>query len=92
VRWAAREDGRGFEIEGIPGELLRVFSSRRADIDASAQELAAAFEVRYGRKPSQREAGELQEKANLLTRKGKETARLTWTRCMRDGPRSWQPR
>ena len=78
VRWAAREDGRGFEIEGIPVELLRVFSSRRADIDAATQELAAAFEARYGRKPSQREAGELAEKANLATRKGKEDGAIDW--------------
>ena len=36
VRWAAREDGRGFEIEGIPGELLRV-SARAAPISTLAR-------------------------------------------------------
>ncbi len=51
VRWTPREDGRGFEIAGIPAELLRVFSSRRADIDAATQELVAGFEARYGRDP-----------------------------------------
>jgi conjugative relaxase-like TrwC/TraI family protein len=78
VRWTAREDGRGFEIAGIPAELLRVFSTRRADIDAATQGLAAEFEARYGRKPSQRETGELHEKANLLTRKGKEDGAIDW--------------
>ena len=84
LRWVAREDGRGFEIAGIPGELLRVFSSRRADIDAATQELAAAFEARYGRKPSQRETGELAEKANLLTRKGKQDGAIDWD-ALREG-------
>jgi TrwC relaxase/AAA domain len=84
VRWTPREDGCGFEIAGIPAELLRVFSSRRADIDAATQELAAAFEARYGRKPSQRETGELQEKANLLTRKGKDDGAIDWD-AVREG-------
>ncbi|HEY2941022.1 MAG TPA: MobF family relaxase, partial [Vicinamibacteria bacterium] len=78
VQWTAREDGRGFEIAGIPAELLRVFSSRRADIDATTQRLAAEFEQRYGRKPSQRETGVLQQEANLLTRKKKEVGAIDW--------------
>ncbi|HEV8526296.1 MAG TPA: MobF family relaxase [Actinomycetes bacterium] len=84
VQWTAREDGRGFEIAGIPEELLRVFSSRRADIDATTQRLAAEFEQRYGRKPSQRETGELQERANLLTRKGKDDGAIDWD-ALREG-------
>jgi conjugative relaxase-like TrwC/TraI family protein len=78
MQWTAREDGRGFEIAGIPAELLRVFSSRRADIDATTQRLAAEFEQRYGRKPSQRETGVLQQEANLLTRKTKEDGAIDW--------------
>jgi conjugative relaxase-like TrwC/TraI family protein len=84
VQWTAREDGHGFEIAGIPAELLRVFSSRRAEIDATTQALAAKFEQRYGRKPSQRETGELQEKANLLTRKGKDDGTIDWD-ALREG-------
>jgi hypothetical protein len=68
----------------MPAELLRVFSSRRADIDAATQELVAVFEARYGRKPSQRETGELQEKANLLTRKGKKDGAIDWD-ALREG-------
>jgi conjugative relaxase-like TrwC/TraI family protein len=84
VQWTAREDGRGFEIAGMPAELLRVFSSRRADIDATTQRLAAEFEQRYGRKPSQRETGVLQQEANLLTRKGKEGGAIDWD-AVREG-------
>jgi conjugative relaxase-like TrwC/TraI family protein len=78
VRWAPRPDGRGFEIAGISGELMGVFSSRRASIDAVAQQLAAKFEARYGRAPSQRELGELRETANLRTRRGKEHGTIGW--------------
>jgi conjugative relaxase-like TrwC/TraI family protein len=72
VTWAPRADGRGFEIAGISQELMGVFSSRRASIDAATRKLAAWFEARYGRAPSQRELGELRETANLRTRKGKQ--------------------
>ncbi|HEY3035725.1 MAG TPA: AAA family ATPase, partial [Streptosporangiaceae bacterium] len=84
VRWTPREDGRGFEIAGIPAELLRVFSSRRADIDARTKALAAEFRQRYGRKPSQRETCVLQQGANLLTRKEKEDGAIDWD-ALREG-------
>jgi hypothetical protein len=29
LEWVARDDGHGFEIKGISGEMMRVFSSRR---------------------------------------------------------------
>jgi hypothetical protein len=29
VQWVARDDGHGFEIKGISGQMMRVFSSRR---------------------------------------------------------------
>ena len=32
LEWTARDDGHGFEIKGISGEMMRVFSSRRASI------------------------------------------------------------
>jgi hypothetical protein len=32
LEWTARDDGHGFEIRGISGEMMRVFSSRRASI------------------------------------------------------------
>jgi hypothetical protein len=34
LEWVARDDGNGFEIRGISGEMMRVFSSRRESITA----------------------------------------------------------
>src|SRR5205823_605019 len=34
LEWVARDDGHGFEIKGISGAMMRVFSSRRQSITA----------------------------------------------------------
>jgi TrwC relaxase len=44
VEWVARDDGHGFEIEGISGEMMRLFSSRRESITADVRARAAQFE------------------------------------------------
>jgi TrwC relaxase len=49
LEWVARDDGHGFEIKGISGEMMRLFSSRRASITADLRGRAARFEQRYGR-------------------------------------------
>src|SRR5207247_8642433 len=67
LEWVARDDGHGFEITGISGEMMRVFSSRRASITADLRERAARFEQRYGRKPSQREPAQLAQASNFTT-------------------------
>ena len=72
VEWTARDDGHGFEIKGISGEMMRVFSSRRASITADLRTRAARFEQRYGRKPSQREMAHLAQASNFKTRAAKE--------------------
>jgi TrwC relaxase len=59
VAWEARDDGHGFEIRGISGEVMRLFSSRRRSITADLRARAARFEQRYGRAPSQRELARL---------------------------------
>jgi hypothetical protein len=41
--WTARDDGHGFEITGISGEMMRVFSSRRESITADLRVRAARF-------------------------------------------------
>ena len=74
LEWVARDDGHGFEIKGISGEMMRVFSSRRASITADLRERAARFEQRYGRKPSQRELAQLAQASNFKTRVAKEGA------------------
>ena len=68
LEWAARDDGHGFEIKGISGEMMRLFSSRRESITADLRGRAARFEQQYGRKPSQRELAHLAQASNFKTR------------------------
>jgi conjugative relaxase-like TrwC/TraI family protein len=74
LEWTARDDGHGFEISGISGEMMRLFSSRRESITADLRGRATRFEQRYGRAPSQRELAQLAQASNFATRKGKEGA------------------
>jgi conjugative relaxase-like TrwC/TraI family protein len=74
LEWTARDDGHGFEITGISGEMMRVFSSRRASITADLRGRAARFEQRYGRAPSQRELAQLAQASNFATRNPKHGA------------------
>src|SRR6266700_6671001 len=74
LEWAARDDGHGFEIRGISGEMMRVFSSRRASITKDLRVRAARFEEQYGRKPSQRELAHLAQASNFKTRSPKHGA------------------
>jgi conjugative relaxase-like TrwC/TraI family protein len=71
VEWVARDDGHGFEIKGIPGQMMRVFSSRRESITADLRTRATRFEQHYGRKPSQRELTQLAQASNFKTRAAK---------------------
>jgi AAA domain/TrwC relaxase len=74
VQWVARDDGHGFEIKGISGQMMRLFSSRRESITADLRARAARFEQRYGRAPSQRELAQLAQASNFTTRKPKDGA------------------
>ena len=74
MEWVARDDGHGFEIKGISGEMMRVFSSRRESITADLRARAAQFEQRYGRAPSQRELAQLAQASNFKTRTPKHGA------------------
>jgi hypothetical protein len=74
VQWVARDDGHGFEIKGISGEMMRLFSSRRESITADLRGRAARFEQRYGRAPSQRELAQLAQASNFATRAAKDGA------------------
>ena len=74
VQWVARDDGHGFEIKGISGQMMRLFSSRRESITADVRARAARFEQRYGRAPSQRELAQLAQASNFATRKAKDGA------------------
>jgi conjugative relaxase-like TrwC/TraI family protein len=74
LEWTARDDGHGFEIKGISGEMMRLFSSRRASITTDLRARAARFAQRYGRAPSQRELAQLAQASNFSTRKNAEGA------------------
>ena len=93
VQWTPREDGRGFEIAGIPAELMRVFSSRRATIDATTQQLAARFHRPV--RPGAVAAGTRRTARGRRTcarAKARTTASSTGTRCAKTGQRAWLPR
>src|SRR5580692_4939808 len=74
VEWVARDDGHGFEIKGIGGKMMRLFSSRRESITADLRVRAARFEQQYGRAPSQRELAQLAQASNFATRAAKHGA------------------
>jgi conjugative relaxase-like TrwC/TraI family protein len=74
LEWTARDDGHGFEIKGISGAMMRLFSSRRESITADLRDRAAQFEQHYGRKPSQRELAHLAQASNFKTRNPKHGA------------------
>jgi len=71
LEWTARDDGHGFEIKGISGRMMRLFSSRRESITADLRTRATQFEQRYGREPSQRELAHLAQASNFKTRNPK---------------------
>ncbi len=68
VDWVARDDGHGFEIRGISGAMMRLFSTRRESITADLRGRAREFASRYGRQPSQRELAQLAQESNFATR------------------------
>ncbi len=71
LAWEARDDGHGFEVKGISGDMMRLFSSRRESITADLRARAARFEQQYGRAPSQRELARLAQFSNFKTRAAK---------------------
>lgn len=79
VDWVPRADGQGHEIAGIGDAVMKVFSSRRADVERyTASVLVPKFRAEYGREPSQAELSKLQQKATLATRNGKDEAVIDW--------------
>ena len=63
------------EIDGIPAQLLALWSTRRAQIDARRTVLAAAFQARHARVPTPVEALKLAQQATLETRDAKHEPR-----------------
>jgi hypothetical protein len=73
LKWTARKDGNGFEIQGVTEQHMKALSSRRVAIDKKVQdELIPEFIQEYGRPPNQRELSSLYQGANLALRHGKD--------------------
>lgn len=63
------------EIDGVPVELIRQFSTRRAAIEDRHTELLAEYRRDHGREPSQATQLSLAQQATLETREAKAPAR-----------------
>ncbi|MBE1876118.1 MobF family relaxase [Myceligenerans pegani] len=72
VSWDRRNRGAdrtaGFEIEGVPEELIRAFSGRSRDIDVAKDELRDYYVAQHGREPSRTTMLKLRGQATLATR------------------------
>jgi conjugative relaxase-like TrwC/TraI family protein len=63
------------EIIGVDTELLRFWSSRRADIEPALAVLRLQFQAEHGRPPTKVEGQKLAQQATLDTRQGKHAPR-----------------
>ncbi|WP_146048052.1 MobF family relaxase [Microbacterium sp. HA-8] len=72
VGWESRDRGRdrnpGWEISGIPEDLMRDFSTRSLDIDERHEQLRAEFVEAHGRQPGRVQIIKLRQQATLETR------------------------
>lgn len=72
VAWETRDRGRdrnpGWEISGVPEELMRDFSTRSLDIDERHEQLRAEFVAAHGRQPTRVQIIKLRQQATLETR------------------------
>ena len=70
----ARADGNEFEVAGVEQKENDFFSSRRARIGPEIERLVGAFQVKYGRAPSEAELWSIKQHATLATRPRKESS------------------
>jgi conjugative relaxase-like TrwC/TraI family protein len=72
VGWESRDRGRdrnpGWEISGVPEDLMRDFSTRSLDIDERHERLRAEFVDAHGRQPGHVQIIKLRQQATLETR------------------------
>lgn len=70
VAWGPIVKGQA-EIDGVPDELLEVFSKRAAQVEALREVLTEAFLEREGRDPTRREAAAIEREAAVDSRRPK---------------------
>jgi hypothetical protein len=88
VRWRARDDGRGHEIDGIPQRVLDQFSTRTQKVTHKARALARVWGQKYGRAPNAREMLFIQDEANLASRQGKGDEQTDWDKLAAEWDRT----
>ncbi|WP_375489903.1 MobF family relaxase [uncultured Jatrophihabitans sp.] len=89
VRFANRATSDGKrpvrEIVGFDTDLLRSWSSRRADIEPVLAQLRTQFQADHGRPPTSVEGQDLAQQATLTTREGKHAPR-----ALADQRKTWR--
>jgi conjugative relaxase-like TrwC/TraI family protein len=70
-----REDGNGSEIGGVSRQVMDLFSSRTAALTPQVQQMAAAYEAKYGHAPSKRTLWLMDQQAAQRTRRPKAEAK-----------------
>ncbi len=96
VSWGPASDGHA-EIDGVPGDLLKLFSQRSQQVEAKTAELVAAWVDEHdGAEPDARTIYQLERRAVLASRPAKqdtveaETLRSEWTERAREA--GFEPR
>jgi conjugative relaxase-like TrwC/TraI family protein len=82
--WISRPKSHGRVIRSVPEKAITAFSSRRTAITEQLALLSAEFERSYGYEPSQYVRWSLRQKANSLTRRGKEEGALDFGQLLRE--------
>ena len=82
VSWVARADGRGYEIAGVPQQVMDEFSSRTISIKAELPAAIAAWSARHGgAQPNQAQLLYIQNVATLASRQAKTDGDIDWDAC-----------
>jgi conjugative relaxase-like TrwC/TraI family protein len=99
VAWSAIDADGGAEIEGVPAELVALFSKRRAQVEAAGRRLIATKEAALGRSLSGAERAAALQLAAYQTRAGKDEGgcttavlRARWhadAEAIKAGPERW---
>lgn len=71
TKFEPRPDGKTRELTGVPQQVKKLFSSRRAVITEGVAELAAAYEGRHKRPPNARVLWAMAQHVTLKSRQGK---------------------
>ena len=82
MSWVARADERGYEIAGVPQQVMDQFSSRTISIKAELPAAIAAWSARHGgAQPNQAQLLYIQNVATLASRQAKTDGDIDWDAC-----------